>query len=115
VDVKLYDKQGRYIDPAGLAGKVAYMLFAKGAQSSGFTTSLVTPEDGQSYLRLQYTPNQPGYVAQNGKLATAHEVNYNRKAMNWHMQDLRKYVWKVAHGAYWRQRYALWHPIKPKR
>jgi hypothetical protein len=34
--------------------------------------------------------------------------------MGWHMQDVRKYVWRGAHGSYWRLRYALNNPIRPK-
>jgi RHS repeat-associated protein len=113
-DVKLYDKEGRYMDPRTIAGTAAYGLFMKGAQKVGFSASVVTPEEGQSYIRLQYTPNYPGYQNHEGKLATAREVNYNLKKMGWNMQDLRKHVWRQAHGSYWRYRYALAHPIRPK-
>jgi hypothetical protein len=45
---------------------------------------------------------------------TSFEVKYARQQMNWHMQDLRKHVWRVAHGSYWRLRYAMNNPIRPK-
>ncbi|MCB0123912.1 MAG: hypothetical protein KDE58_16775 [Caldilineaceae bacterium] len=111
-DVKIFDKQGRYVDPESKLGQQEYRNFMRNAQQYGFTTSLVTPENGQSYIRLQYTPG--GWDRNDGKLLTAAEVQTHRSQMGWHMQDLRKYYWKVSAGSYWRLRYAMAHPTRAK-
>ncbi|RIK31091.1 MAG: hypothetical protein DCC55_36705 [Chloroflexi bacterium] len=112
LDVKIYDRQGRYVDPTSDQGQKEYATFTGMATRRGFTVSMVSSENGQGYLRLQYTPNYPDFVAHNGKIASAHEVNSALKAKNWHMQDLRKWVWRGAHGSYWRLRYAMNNPIR---
>jgi hypothetical protein len=111
-DVKIFDKQGRYVDPTTDEGRSNYALFMKGAEAEGFKASLIASNDGQSYIRLQYTPG--GWDRNDGKLITNTEVKAHRTQMNWHMQDLRKHFWKAAHGSYWRLRYAMNNPIRPK-
>ncbi|MCB0112185.1 MAG: hypothetical protein KDE53_39955, partial [Caldilineaceae bacterium] len=93
-DVQIFDKQGRYIDPQSKQGQTEYAAFTRQAESYGFTTSLVTSDKGQSYIRLQYTPK--GWDRNDGKLLTAAEVQTHRSQMGWHMQDLRKYYWKIS-------------------
>jgi len=115
VDVQIYDKQGRYVDPTSDQGSKNYALYMKRAEEHGFTTSLITGDDGQSYIRLQYTPNAPrDYRAPDGKLTNRAVINLNLRTMKWNMQDLRKHVWRQSAGSYWRLRYAMAHPIRPK-
>ncbi|MEZ4735444.1 MAG: SpvB/TcaC N-terminal domain-containing protein, partial [Caldilineaceae bacterium] len=114
-DVKIFDKQGRYLDPTSDLGQKEYGMMMYTAKNAGFTTSLITGDDGQSYIRLQYTPNAPrDYRAPDGKLTNRETISLNLRTMKWNMQDLRKHVWRQSAGSYWRLRYAMAHPIRSK-
>ena len=115
VDIQIFDKQGRYVDPTSDEGQQNYATYMRRAEQHGFTTSLLTSDEGQSYIRLQYTPRAPrDYRAPDGKLTSRAVLNQNLRVMKWHMQDLRKHVWKQSAGSYWRLRYAMAHPIRRK-
>ena len=120
IQIKVYDKQGRFVEGPEFAwDDNPYEVIERLGLQHGFLPGDSRPE---AVRNSGYTMRQDpvGYL---WSLGTAKAKMYADKLVKdmykrpnvHHMQDVRKQIWKAAHGSYWRHRYAYRHPIKPKR
>jgi hypothetical protein len=118
-DVKLYDKEGRFItsdDRPDLYHKLAESAVDRGFRphtyGNGYEDRLgfyYMPHDSAISYSLGY-----GNFTQEQKNVKLFVRSLLNKPHIKDMQDARKAIWKMAHGSYWRYRYGYYNAIKPK-
>jgi RHS repeat-associated protein len=121
IQVKIYDKEGRFVHPkGGFREDDPYMMLTAVTHEKGFQATTYLPSSiHQGHALLVQDPNgflpgiDPHIDGVNRADALINEILTRPNV--YHMQDIRKQIWKAAHGSYWRQRYAYWHPIMPSK